>query len=91
MPNRPVPHNVKPRIACSVLLAASSHTRPPIICIHGSANAAAVWALWQQALAAHGWPTYALDLRGHGHSSAMDLSHTSMTDYADDVRSLIRS
>jgi pimeloyl-ACP methyl ester carboxylesterase len=75
MPNRPVPHNVKPRIACSVLLAASSHTRPPIICIHGSANAAAVWALWQQALAAHGWPTYALDLRGHGHSSAMDL-HT---------------
>jgi pimeloyl-ACP methyl ester carboxylesterase len=72
-------------------LPATPTDRPPVILIHGAANSAGVWALWLDGLAALGWPTYALDLRGHGSSTSMDLSHTSMTDYADDVRALSRS
>jgi pimeloyl-ACP methyl ester carboxylesterase len=59
---------------------------PPVILVHGAANSAQVWTLWQREFATHGWPSYAIDLRGHGHSDPMDLSHTSMHDYAADVR-----
>src|SRR5262249_55709280 len=50
---------------------------------------ALVWTYWQRELAAGGWPAYALDLRGHGRSDALDLSGTSMYDYAADVGALV--
>lgn len=59
---------------------------PAIVLIHGAANSAKVWRFWQERLAASGWTSHAIDLRGHGHSSPFDLSHTSMGDYADDIR-----
>jgi pimeloyl-ACP methyl ester carboxylesterase len=62
---------------------------PPAVLVHGAANSAAVWTYWQQALAALGWASLAVDLRGHGRSDPIDLSSTSMADYADDVRSAI--
>jgi pimeloyl-ACP methyl ester carboxylesterase len=62
---------------------------PPIILVHGSANSAIVWTFWQQQLAAQGWPSYAIDLRGHGRSGPQDLSHISMQDYAADVTALV--
>jgi pimeloyl-ACP methyl ester carboxylesterase len=61
---------------------------PPILLVHGAANSAAVWTFWQRELAARGWASYAIDLRGHGRSDPIDLSHTSMHDYAADVRAL---
>lgn len=60
----------------SVLPDAPSE-RPPIVLVHGAANSA------------RGWPSHAVDLRGHGGSGRCDLSHTSMEDYADDVRACI--
>jgi pimeloyl-ACP methyl ester carboxylesterase len=66
-------------------LLADDETRPPILLVHGAANSAAVWTYWQAALAARGWSTHALDLRGHGGSEPVDLSSTRMADYADDV------
>ena len=61
---------------------------PPVILVHGAANSACVWTLWQQELAARGWASHAIDLRGHGRSDTIDLSQTSMNDYAADIRSL---
>lgn len=58
---------------------------PPILLIHGAANAAWVWRFWLVALAGLGWPVHAVDLRGHGGSSAVDLARTSMLDYVEDV------
>ena len=75
-------------LAVSAVLPDTAPAYPPVILIHGSANAAAVWTFWQQALAAQGWPSYAIDLRGHGPSGPRDLSHTSMHDYAADVAAL---
>jgi len=72
-------------LAVSAVLPDTVPDHPPVILIHGSANSAAVWTFWQQELAAHGWPSYAIDLRGHGQSGPQDLSHTSMHDYAADV------
>lgn len=59
---------------------------PPVILVHGAGNSAGVWRFWQQELADHGWESEAIDLRGHGASAPLDLSSTSMGDYADDVR-----
>jgi pimeloyl-ACP methyl ester carboxylesterase len=58
--------------------------RPPLILVHGAANSASIWTFWQQELAAQGWASYAIDLRGHGRSIGVDLSTTSMNDYAAD-------
>lgn len=58
---------------------------PPLVLIHGAANSSGVWAFWQTLLAERGWPSYALDLRGHGGSGPADLSTTTMEDYADDA------
>lgn len=59
--------------------------RASVVLVHGSANSAVVWTFWQRALARHGCASYAIDLRGHGGSDHVDLSSTSMQDYADDV------
>jgi pimeloyl-ACP methyl ester carboxylesterase len=75
-------------LAVSAVLPPHTIDAPPIILVHGSVNAASVWTFWQQMLADAGWASYALDLRGHGRSAPCDLSHTSMHDYATDVRAL---
>ena len=77
-------------LACRLALAAGGDARPPIVLIHGAANSSGVWTHWRKALSDLGWNSYALDLRGHGASGATDLSDTRMSDYADDVRALVR-
>jgi pimeloyl-ACP methyl ester carboxylesterase len=72
-------------IAVRTRLPADGTDRPPIILVHGAANSASVWIYWQQALNEAGWASHAVDLRGHGASSPVDLSRTSMHDYAADV------
>lgn len=64
--------------------------RPPVLLVHGAANSARVWKFWQEALAARGWSSHALDLRGHGESEAIDLAEARMADYAADVVELAR-
>ncbi|HEY8172425.1 MAG TPA: alpha/beta hydrolase [Dehalococcoidia bacterium] len=76
-------------LAVSAVLPDEPSTRPPVVLIHGAANSAIVWTFWQRELATRGYASYAVDLRGHGASPAIDLSHTSMHDYADDVRALL--
>lgn len=76
-------------IAVTVRLPATDDGRPPIVLVHGAANSAVVWTYWQQALARDGWASYAIDLRGHGASGAVDLSSTSMQEYAADVGLLV--
>jgi pimeloyl-ACP methyl ester carboxylesterase len=76
-------------IAVTARLPATGNDRPPIIIVHGAANSAAVWTYWQEVLANEEWASYALDLRGHGASSSLDLSSTSMHEYAADVVRLV--
>jgi pimeloyl-ACP methyl ester carboxylesterase len=73
-------------LAVTVAVPSELCRRPSIVLVHGAANDASIWRFWQAALADSGWPSYALDLRGHGHSQPLDLSSTSMDDYAADVR-----
>ena len=76
-------------LAVSAVLPETVPDHPPVILIHGAANSAAVWTFWQRELAAQGWPSYAIDLRGHGESGPRDLSHTRQYDYAADVAALV--
>jgi non-heme chloroperoxidase len=60
--------------------------RPPILLVHGAANAGWVWRFWIAALARIGWEAHALDLRGHGESApAESLARVSMEDYVHDA------
>ena len=77
-------------IAVSARLPATDDGRPPIVLVHGAANSAAVWTYWQQPLAREGWASYTIDLRGHGASSPLDLSTTSMHEYTADVLRLVQ-
>ncbi len=76
-------------LAVSALLTSEDTAVPPLVFIHGAANSSGVWIHWQQEVAAAGWPAYAPDLRGHGKSGPVDLSRTSMQDYASDVAVLV--
>ena len=75
-------------ISSIAVVPSESTARPPIILVHGAANSATVWGFWQKELSAAGWPSFAVHLRGHGHSEQIDLSRTSMQDYAQDVHAL---
>ena len=56
-------------------------THAPILLVHGMAAGAWHFERWQPFLAARGWPTYAVDLRGHGGSRpAPDLGCASVLD-----------
>ena len=78
-------------IAVTAALPDSAAVRAPVVVlVHGAANSASVWTYWQRELASLGYGSYAIDLRGHGASDAIDLSRTSMQDYADDIIGLIR-
>ena len=76
-------------LAAATTLTISPTANPPIVLVHGSANSASVWTLWQQELAKCGWASHAIDLRGHGKSAPVDLSGTTMEDYASDVTQLV--
>jgi pimeloyl-ACP methyl ester carboxylesterase len=77
-------------LAVTAALPDSAAARASFVLVHGAANSASVWTYWQRELAAHGFASYAIDLRGHGASDPIDLSRTTMQDYADDVVSLMR-
>ena len=62
---------------------------PPVVLVHGAANSSPVWQFWQQGLAEQGWPSFAVDLRGHGSNDSTDLSQAGMADYALDVRAVV--
>ena len=81
-------NDISALITASAVLLGDNESRPPIILVHGAANCASVWQYWQGELAASGWETHAINLRGHGNSGPIDLSCASMNDYANDVRRL---
>lgn len=76
-------------IAIASLIPVQDPSQPPIVLVHGAANSAKVWRFWQLELASRGWASHAIDIRGHGKSSQVDLSQTSMNDYAADVLTAI--
>lgn len=76
-------------LSVTVALPDAPTRRAPVVLVHGAANSSMVWVLWQRELAQRGFASYAVDLRGHGGSSAIDLSRVSMHDYAADVVSVI--
>lgn len=71
------------------VLPTEATSYPTVILVHGAANSAQVWTFWQHQLADSGWASHAIDLRGHGGSGQLDLSRTSMRDYASDIRTLV--
>jgi len=86
----PSSFTIRSMVAVSSMYPDKAAGYPPFVLIHGAANSAKVWTLWQRELAAHGWTSYAIDLRGHGQSLPFNLSRTTVDDYAIDVREFAR-
>lgn len=63
--------------------------RPTVVLVHGAASSAGVWRFWRERLEAHGYPTRAPDLRGHGTAACADLGSVSMADYVADVEAAV--
>ena len=61
--------------------------RPPVLFVHGAYAAAWTWAEhFMPHFAAHGFPAYAVSLRGHGASAGREaLAWASIADYVDDL------
>ena len=78
-----------PLLAVTARLPNRPAYRPPVVLVHGAANSAGVWRYWLDELAGRGWPAYAMDLRGHGASTSIDLSRVRMNEYVDDVAALV--
>jgi len=66
-------------------------TAPPLVFVHGACSSAAFWeAHYLDWFAARGLSSYALDLRGHGHSDGHDRLQTcGIRDYGEDVRQVV--
>ena len=62
---------------------------PAVVLIHGAANSSGVWRFWRERLEGQGFPTRALDLRGHGSAPCEDLGRVSMADYVADVQTVV--
>ena len=75
-------------LAISTNLPAQPTDNPPVIFVHGAGTTGNVWTYWCERFVTEGWPCHALDLRGHGASSAMDLSRTSIWDYVAAVETV---
>jgi pimeloyl-ACP methyl ester carboxylesterase len=60
-----------------------SHTTP-VLFVHGAFFGAWCWERFLSYFAQHGYASYAVSLRGHGHSDG-ELRTASMRDYAEDV------
>ena len=69
--------------------AVGRRPRPPLLLIHGATHGAWCWERWLPALAGRGWPAYALSLRNHPGSRAVDeatyCTGLSLAHYLDDV------
>ena len=72
-------------------LEVASATKPTVLLVHGAGHGAWCYGTWMQLLAAKGYASAALDVRGHGScrtdaAGAPALSPlTGIRDYADDV------
>jgi pimeloyl-ACP methyl ester carboxylesterase len=73
----------------AALSMATESARPPLLLIHGATHGAWCWERWLPALAVRGWPAYALSLRNHPGSYAVDeatyLTGLTLANYLEDV------
>jgi pimeloyl-ACP methyl ester carboxylesterase len=71
---------------------ATPTTRPPVLLIHGLCAGAWMWQNYQTRLAAAGYESHALNLRGHhGGRPVRDIGKVAMSDYVDDALEVARS
>ncbi len=59
---------------------------PPVLFLHGGGQTRHAWGGAAERIAASGWRTISLDLRGHGESDWSPSGDYSITAFADDIR-----
>jgi pimeloyl-ACP methyl ester carboxylesterase len=75
-------------------LSSGGYGALPIILVHGSNHAAAIYRRWGEYFARLGFTVYAPDLRGHGRSqmpTGQHLAHAHVWQYAEDVLTLTQA
>jgi pimeloyl-ACP methyl ester carboxylesterase len=67
------------------------HRQTPVLLLHGGGQTRHAWGTAASELAADGWPTAAVDLRGHGDSDWSSRQDYRIDAFAADVASIVRS
>lgn len=68
----------------------SPTTRPPVLLVHGMCGGAWMWENYQTRLAAAGYQSHAVNLRGHHESGGTDdIGSVSIQDYVQDTLGLV--
>ena len=81
----------KPKLELLSRLPADPADRPPLVFVHGSFISAWCWEeFFLPFFAAHGYPSFAPSLRGHGGSEGrQDLHWHSLSDYVTDLERVV--
>jgi pimeloyl-ACP methyl ester carboxylesterase len=91
IPSKPVHREVLSVVPAGWEQQSRTTRKPPVLFLHGVAHGAWCYAEhWLDATASHGYPAYALSLRGHGGSGGGRALHTTlMRDYVHDIMQTI--
>jgi pimeloyl-ACP methyl ester carboxylesterase len=75
----------------TVVRPATPTKRPAVLLVHGLCGGAWMWENYQARLAAAGYESHAIDLRGrHGSRPVPDIGKVSINDYVEDALTLAR-
>lgn len=60
--------------------------RPPLLFVHGAFTGSWMWSKFLPHFVSEGWSSYAMNLRSHYKSRAMDMTRITFEDYLEDIR-----
>jgi pimeloyl-ACP methyl ester carboxylesterase len=81
-----------PELSAVVRNAATPTSHPPVLLVHGMCAGAWMWENYQTRLAAAGYESHAVNLRGRrGSKPVRDIGKVSIDDYVDDTRIIAES
>jgi pimeloyl-ACP methyl ester carboxylesterase len=63
--------------------------RPPLLFVHGAYTGSWMWSKFIPHFVDEGWNCYAMNLRSHYKSRAMDMTKVSFEDYLDDIGAIV--
>lgn len=63
--------------------------RPPLLFVHGAYTGSWMWSKYIPHFISKGWKCYAMNMRSHYKSRAMDMTKVSFEDYLEDIKAVI--